>query len=93
MATFAGRRLHDMAHNTATILGIELLAAAQGVDFHGPLQTSPMLSAVHQRLRDKVAFYDKDRLFAPDIEAAKQLVLEGDLSATCQQLFTGLYAA
>jgi histidine ammonia-lyase len=93
MATFAGRRLHDMAHNTAAILGIELLAAAQGVDFHRPLQTSPLLSAVHQRLRAKVAFYDKDRLFAPDIEAAKQLVLEGDLSAGCQELFTGLYAA
>jgi histidine ammonia-lyase len=93
MATFAGRRLHEMAHNTATILGIELLAAAQGIDFHAPLQTSPLLSAVHRRLRSKVAFYDKDRLFAPDIEAAKQLVLEGDLSAACQELFAGLYAA
>jgi histidine ammonia-lyase len=57
------------------------------------LQTSSLLSAVHQRLRAKVAFYDKDRLFAPDIEAAKQLVLEGDLSASCQELFTGLYSA
>ena len=38
-------------------------------------------------------FYDKDRLFAPDIEAAKQLVLEGSLSATCQDLFAGLYLA
>jgi len=91
MATFAGRRLHEMAHNTATIVGIELLAAAQGVDFHRPLSTSPKLGAVHQRLRQQVKFYDKDRLFAPDIEAAKQLVLHGDLSATCQELFVGLY--
>ena len=91
MATFAGRRLHEMAHNTATIVGIELLAAAQGVDFHSPLATSPKLSSVHQRLRQQVAFYDKDRLFAPDIEAAKQLVLQGNLSATCQELFAELY--
>ncbi|HYD80969.1 MAG TPA: histidine ammonia-lyase [Paucimonas sp.] len=91
MATFAGRRLHEMAHNTATILGIELLAAAQGVDFHRPLETSPLLADVHRRLRGKVAFYDKDRLFAPDIELAKQMVLEGALSATCQDLFAGLY--
>lgn len=91
MATFAGRRLHEMAQNTATIVGIELLAAAQGIDFHQPLNTSPMLTAVHQRLRRQVAFYDKDRLFAPDIEAARQLVLTGDLSATCQELFAGLY--
>ena len=90
MATFAGRRLHEMAHNTATIVGIELLAAAQGVDFHRPLNTSPMLAQVQQRLRQDVAFYDKDRLFAPDIEAAKQLVLQGELSATCQDLFAGL---
>ena len=92
MATFAGRRLHEMAQNTATIVGIELLAAAQGVDFHRPLATSPMLAQVHQRLRQRVAFYDKDRLFAPDIEAAKQLVLHGGLSATCQDLFAGLYS-
>jgi histidine ammonia-lyase len=91
MATFAGRRLHEMAHNTATIVGIELLAAAQGVDFHRPLQTSPLLAAVHGRLRARVGFYEKDRLFAPDIEAAKQLVMQGDLSASCQHLFAGLY--
>ena len=91
MATFAGRRLNEMAHNTATVVGIELLAATQGVDFHRPLATSPMLAAVHARLREKVAFYDKDRLFAPDIEAAKGLVLQGDLSASCQELFAGLY--
>ncbi|HEY0847780.1 MAG TPA: histidine ammonia-lyase [Noviherbaspirillum sp.] len=90
MATFAGRRLHEMAHNTATIVAIELLAAAQGVDFHQPLATSPLLRAVQQRLRARVPFYDKDRLFAPDIEAAKQLVLGGDLSADCTALFAGL---
>ncbi|RZI43647.1 histidine ammonia-lyase [Herbaspirillum sp. HC18] len=93
MATFAGRRLHEMAQNTATIVGIELLAAAQGIDFHRPLNTSPMLDQVQQRLRERVAFYDKDRLFAPDIEAAKQMVVRGDLSATCQELFADLYTA
>jgi len=93
MATFAGRRLHDMAHNTATIIGIELLAAAQGVDFHRPLNTSPLLATVHQCLRDKVSFYDKDRLFAPDIEAAKQLVVDGAVSAGCKALFSHLYLA
>jgi histidine ammonia-lyase len=93
MATFAGRRLHEMAHNTATIVGIELLAAAQGIDFHSPLKTSSLLADVHQRLRVRVPFYDKDRLFAPDIEAAKQLVLEGELNANCKALFAELYAA
>ncbi len=90
MATFAGRRLHEMAENTATIVAIELLAAAQGVDFHRPLATSAHLAKVHALLREKVAFFDKDRLFAPDIEAAKQLVVTGQISAACQGLFAKL---
>ena len=91
MATFAARRLDDMAHNTAAIIGIELLAAAQGIDFHRPLRTSPHLEHVHAQLRQKVPFFDADRYFAPDIEAAKQMVLKGELSATCRNLFTPLH--
>ena len=91
MATFAGRRLTEMAHNTAVIIGIELLAAAQGIDFHAPLHTAPLLAEVHQRLRSQVGFYGADRLFAPDIEAAKQMVLDGALSSNCQKLFASWY--
>ena len=92
MATYAGRRLADMADNTATILGIEWLAAAQGVDFLRPLHTSPRLASVHACLRTKVAFYDRDRLLAPDIEAAKSLLLSGALGADLQDLLAGLWA-
>jgi histidine ammonia-lyase len=91
MATFAGRRLHEIAHNTAVIVGIELLAAAQGIDFHRPLSTTTRLVEVYLRLRSKVGFYEKDRLFAPDIEAAKRMVLDGELSSGCEDLFAGLY--
>ena len=77
MATFAARRLAEMAGNTATILGIEWLAAAQGVDFHRPLRTSAPLRAAHAALRGEVPFYAQDRLFAPDIEAARVRVLGG----------------
>jgi histidine ammonia-lyase len=91
MATFAGRRLDDMAHNTAVIIGIELLAAAQGIDFHRPLKTAPHLEHVHAQLRQKVAFFDADRFFAPDIAAAKEMVMKGELSASCKSLFTALH--
>ena len=91
MATFAARRLHEMAHNTAVIVGIELLAAAQGVDFHRPLTSSPALEQVHQLLRAQVPVYESDRFFAPDIEAAKQLVLNGTLSAACKEFFANLF--
>lgn len=79
MATFAGRRLMDMVQNTATIVGIELLCAAQGIDFHAPLETSEPLRRVHKMIREKVPFYDKDRLLAPDIDVMTQLVKETEL--------------
>lgn len=82
MATYAARRLFEMAENTAVVVGIEYLAAAQGVDIVSEdfgYQLPEVLADVHAKLRQKVAHYDKDRYFAPDIENAKQLVLSGEL--------------
>jgi histidine ammonia-lyase len=91
MATFAARRLDQMAHNTGVIVGIELLAAAQGIEFHRPLTSSEHLEHVHAQLRRRVAAFDEDRFFAPDIEAAKTMVMAGELSATCRELFAALH--
>ena len=77
MATFAGRRLADMAENTAGIVGIELLAVCQGLDFRAPLKSSEPLEKAKSMLREKVPFYDKDRYFAPDIHKATELVVSG----------------
>ncbi|MCY9805563.1 histidine ammonia-lyase [Vibrio scophthalmi] len=74
MATFAGRRLRDMAENTRGILAVEYLAAAQGLDFRAPLKSSPRIEEAKRRLREQVAFYDKDRYFATDIERANRLL-------------------
>jgi len=91
MATFAARRLHQMAHNTCVIVGIELLAACQGIEFHRPLRSSETLESVHAQLREQVAPYDADRFFAPDIEAARTMVWQGALSASCKTLFAALH--
>jgi len=91
MATFAARRLHQMAHNTCVIVGIELLAACQGIEFHRPLRSSETLESVHAQLREQVAPYDADRFFAPDIEAARTMVWQGALSASCKALFAALH--
>jgi histidine ammonia-lyase len=79
MATFAGRRLWDIFDNVAGILGIEWLAASQGLDFRAPLETSDKLKSVKALLRTKVSFYDKDRYFSPDIENAKTLIVNRSL--------------
>ncbi len=76
MATFAARRLGEMAENTAGIVAIELLAAAQGVEFHAPLETSATLAEVKALIRAAVPPYDRDRAFAPDIAAVKRLIAE-----------------
>jgi histidine ammonia-lyase len=74
MATFAARRLTGMNSNTSYILGIELLAAAEGLEFHRPLKSSPALEAAHAKVRALVPRIDRDRFFAPAIEAAHGLV-------------------
>jgi histidine ammonia-lyase len=81
MATHAARRLGPMVENAAAIVGIELLAAAQGIDFHRPARSSASLERVHANVRADVPFYAADRYFAPDIEAAKTLVRSGSLAA------------
>ena len=80
MSTFAARRLGDMTRNSRTIVAIELLAAAQGIDFRAPLKTSEKLQAVHASVRKRVAFYAEDRYFAPDIAAISELVGSGELT-------------
>ncbi|MDF2179182.1 histidine ammonia-lyase [Aliiglaciecola sp. CAU 1673] len=82
MATFAGRRLADMAENTRGILAVELLGAAQGMDFRRPLKSSPKLEQAYSLVREKVGFYDHDRYFSPDIQQIADLIAHG--------LFNGL---
>lgn len=77
MATFAARRLGDMAENAMTVVAIELLAAAQGIEFHRPLETSPLLQVPLAEIRQRVPFYDQDRYFAPDIQEILGLVTGG----------------
>lgn len=77
MATFAARRLHDMAANTAGIVAIELLAASQGVEFHAPHETSPALRRALATLRARIPAYGEDRFFAPDIATATEMVESG----------------
>lgn len=86
MATFAARRLMNMAENTAGIVAIELLAACQGIDFRNPLKTSTKLEKIHSLIRKEVSFYAYDRYFAPDIEAVKKLILSGAITSAINMI-------
>jgi histidine ammonia-lyase len=63
-----------MTDNTAGIVAIEILCAAQGIDLRRPVETSAKLKTVMTSLRRDVAFWAEDREMAPDIEAAKRLI-------------------
>ena len=86
MATFAARRLQAMIHNVSHILGIELLASAQGIEFLRPLKSSPALEAVHALLRQTCPAMPQDRYLAPDIERATRLVADGSLARVLRTL-------
>jgi histidine ammonia-lyase len=79
MATFAARRLQPMLANTAHIVGIELLAAAQGVEFLRPLKSAPALEGVLRLVRSVSPAMMADRSLARDIEAMHHLVAAGDI--------------
>lgn len=74
MATHGARRLGAMSSNTRHIVGVELLAACQGIDLRQPLQSSEPLRQAHAALRSQVPFAQADRLLADDIEAATRIV-------------------
>jgi histidine ammonia-lyase len=86
MATFAARRLQPMIANVAHILGIELLASAQGVEFLRPLTSSAAIEQAHALLRSHCPSIARDRYLAPDIERATRLVTDGSLARILRTL-------
>ena len=86
MATFAARRLGDMVSNTSTIVAIELLAAAQGIDFRRPLKSSPTLEEAHALIRGAAPHLEGDRFLATDIEAVTPMVAGGAFVTFCRSL-------
>ena len=79
MATHGARRLAGMAETLNRILAIELLASIEGTD-HVGLALSPTLAAVKDLVRSRVARMNKDRWFAPDYEAAREMVETGAIA-------------
>ncbi len=78
MATYAGRRLHTMLDNVADIIAIELLAAAQGIEFNRPKQSSPILEEVMTSVREISPKYEVDRSLSSDIRRIAAVIDHGD---------------
>ena len=79
MAAHAARRLMQMNTNLSNILAVELLCAAQGVEFRAPLKTSAPLQAVITHLRKSVSRLEDDRYLADDINLASAMITDASL--------------
>ncbi|WP_425409178.1 histidine ammonia-lyase [Hyphococcus sp.] len=87
MACHGARRLGPMNENLMRIIGIELLTAAQGVEFRKPLKTSPALQDVIAKLREHIPALEADRFMADDLRKAGEMVAGGNvISSTIEKL-------
>ena len=79
MAAHGARRLARMNSNLNLIIGVELMCAAQGIEFRAPLKTSPKLTIAMAVIRDQVPSIEQDRYMADDIARAAAIVADGTL--------------
>jgi histidine ammonia-lyase len=78
MAPIAARKAVSVARNAAGVVAIELITAAQGVDYHAPLRTSAALQAVHAQVRALSPHLQADRYWADEMAAMQAAVLAGE---------------
>lgn len=77
MGVTAGSKAREIQRNVEAVLAIELLAAAEGIDYRRPLHTSQPLERVHALIRSAVPHLSEDRIMYPDIEAVTRMVRDG----------------
>jgi histidine ammonia-lyase len=82
MAPIAARKATTIARNAAGVIAVELIAAAQGVDYHAPLRTSPKLQEIHAAVRARSPHFTADRYWADEMSALQSAVLAGQIGET-----------
>jgi histidine ammonia-lyase len=78
MAPIAARKATQIARNAAGVIAVELMAAAEGIDYHAPLKTSPGLQAVYEKVRSLSPHFTADRYWADEMLALQGAVLGGE---------------
>ena len=81
MGPIAARKAGQIARNAAGVIAVELMAAAEGIDYHLPLKTSAKLQAVHAAVRAHSPHFTADRYWADEMSALQAAVLDGEIGA------------
>jgi histidine ammonia-lyase len=79
MAPIAARKAAQIARNAAGVIAVELMAAAEGIDYHAPLKTSPRLQEIHSAIRARSPHFTADRYWADEMGALQAAVLNGEI--------------
>jgi histidine ammonia-lyase len=79
MAPIAARKAGQIARNAAGVIAVELMAGAEGIDYHAPLKTSPKLREVHGAVRALSPQFTADRYWADEMSALQAAVLGGEI--------------
>jgi histidine ammonia-lyase len=81
MAPIAARKAAQIARNAAGVIAVELMAAAEGIDYHAPLKTSAKLQMIHAAVRRISPHFTADRYWADEMSALQAAVLAGEIGS------------
>jgi histidine ammonia-lyase len=81
MAPIAARKAAEIARNAAGVIAVELMGAAEGIDYHAPLKTSAALQRVHAKVRKLSPHFTADRYWADEMSALQLAVLAGQIGS------------
>lgn len=79
MGSVAAQKAWRVVNNLASVLAIEYLCAAQGIDFHAPLRPGPGIGRAIALLRERVPRLEGDRALYDEIEVARSLIVSGEV--------------
>ncbi|CAL4860248.1 histidine ammonia-lyase [Microbacterium sp. MM2322] len=92
MGWAAARKLRRAVDGLARVLAIEVVTGCRALDLRAPLQPAPVTGSVRTLVRTVVEGPGPDRFVAPDLEAATQLVISGDIARTAFASIEGDHA-
>jgi histidine ammonia-lyase len=86
MGSISARKALRVIENVEKILGIELLYAAQAMDYHAPLKSGKIMTAIYERVRKAIEPVISDRILYEDMETAIELVKSGELASLAKKV-------
>ena len=87
MGSIGARKTLRVVENLEKIIGVELFCAAQALDFHRPLKSSPIMETIHHHVRDKIEHLDEDKIMNEYMEIAITIVKKGELNQLITDIF------